>query len=162
MLHPFRPVVHALRVAQKRPTFFAPSVWVPLKGLRFASSKAYTEDHEWILYDASSKIGIVGITEYAQKSLGDVVFVELPSVGSEVKKQDQIGAVESVKAASDIFAPVSGIIETINSALGDQPALLNRSPEDAGWLCKIKLSDAEEIRDLMDAEGYKAHCEGKT
>jgi len=129
--------------------------------LRFASIKAYTEDHEWISYDSESKIGTVGITDYAQKALGDVVFVELPTKGSEVAKQDQIGAVESVKAASDIFAPVSGTIESINESLGDQPSLLNRNPEGEGWLCKIQMKDLDEVKGLMDAEAYKAHCEGK-
>lgn len=160
MLRALRPASAALRVSA-RPALSSRVVAQPLLAARWASTRAYTEDHEWIAYDSDTKIGTVGITEYAQKALGDVVFVELPVKGSEVAKQDQIGAVESVKAASDIFAPVSGLIESINESLGDQPALLNRSPEDQGWLCKIKLTNEDDIKGLMDAEAYKAHCEGK-
>ncbi|KAL7009067.1 glycine cleavage system H-protein subunit [Cystobasidiomycetes sp. EMM_F5] len=170
-----------LRVAAVRPiarvlpqqTFRPIARGAALRQQRWASTKVYTEDHEWVEYDTATvsllaevaedvhKSGTVGITDYAQKALGDVVFVELPAKGSDVTKQDQIGAVESVKAASDIFAPVSGKITEINDALGDQPSLLNRDPEGAGWLCKIELKDADEMKDLMDAEAYQAHCEGK-
>jgi len=87
------------------------------------------------------------------------VFVELPKPTKEVAQGDQIGAVESVKAASDIYAPVSGVVEEINNALADQPSLLNKSPEKDGWLCKIKLSNPSELEELMTAEAYKAHCE---
>jgi len=87
------------------------------------------------------------------------VFVELPALGTEVAKGDQIGAVESVKAASDIFAPVSGTVEEINEELNNQPGLLNKSAEEAGWLCKIKLSEPSEMEDLMASDAYKEHCE---
>ncbi|WWC88364.1 glycine cleavage system H protein [Kwoniella dendrophila CBS 6074] len=128
--------------------------------IRFISTR-YTTDHEWVSFDKSSNIGTVGITDYAQKALGDVVFVELPGQGSEVAQGDSMGAVESVKAASDIYAPVSGVVEEINETLSEQPSLLNKSPEQDGWLSKIKLSDPAEFEALLDAEAYKAHCEGQ-
>ncbi|KDQ11619.1 hypothetical protein BOTBODRAFT_177226 [Botryobasidium botryosum FD-172 SS1] len=122
-------------------------------------TKRYTKDHEWVSYDSETKIGTVSITDHAQQSLGDVVFVELPSAGSEIKQGDQIGAVESVKAASDIYAPISGIIEEINETLGDQPNLLNKSPEDEGWLCKIQVTNPAELDDLLNEEAYTKLCE---
>ncbi|WVW85040.1 glycine cleavage system H protein [Kwoniella bestiolae CBS 10118] len=129
-------------------------------GVRFISTR-YTTDHEWVSFDSNSNVGTVGITDYAQKALGDVVFVELPGQGAEVAQGDSIGAVESVKAASDIYAPVSGVIEEINETLADQPGLLNKAPEGNGWLAKIKLSDPAEFEALLNAEAYKAHCEGQ-
>ncbi|KAF9569636.1 hypothetical protein CPC08DRAFT_738952 [Agrocybe pediades] len=117
--------------------------------------KKYTAEHEVVNFDDETGIGIVSITDHAQSVLGDVVFVELPQVGGSVTQGDQIGAVESVKAASDIYAPVSGQIEEINKALTDEPGLLNKSPEDKGWLCKIKLSDPSEMDKLMTFEDYK-------
>ncbi|KIP12437.1 hypothetical protein PHLGIDRAFT_17586 [Phlebiopsis gigantea 11061_1 CR5-6] len=122
-------------------------------------TKRFTTDHEAVIYDSDTKLGTVTITDYAQSSLGDVVFVELPTVGTAVKQGDQIGAVESVKAASDIYAPISGTVESINEELSSQPGLLNKSPEQDGWLCKIKVADEAELDALMDAEGYKAHYE---
>ncbi|KAI5123783.1 hypothetical protein M0805_000371 [Coniferiporia weirii] len=127
--------------------------------VRTLVTKKYTTDHEAVVFDDATNVGIISITDYAQSSLGDVVFVELPSVGTQVSAGDQIGAVESVKAASDIYSPVSGTVEEVNEGLGDQPSLINKSPEDKAWLCKIKLTDPKEIEELMDAEAYKAHCE---
>ncbi|PWN91817.1 glycine cleavage H-protein [Acaromyces ingoldii] len=115
----------------------------------------FTAEHEWVKFDDASNIGTMGITDYAQKSLGDVVYVELPSEGSEVKQGEQIGAVESVKAASDIYSPVTGVIKEVNSKLSDEPGLLNKSPEDNGWLCKIQLSKPAEFEVLLDGEAYK-------
>ncbi|WVN90815.1 glycine cleavage system H protein [Cryptococcus depauperatus CBS 7841] len=128
--------------------------------VRFASTTKFTTDHEWVTLDSETNTGTIGITEYAQKALGDVVFVELPSEGSQVTQGDSVGAVESVKAASDIYAPVSGVVEAINESLADQPGLLNKSPEKDGWLCKIKLSSPAEFDVLLDGSAYKAHCEG--
>ncbi|THV04875.1 glycine dehydrogenase [Dendrothele bispora CBS 962.96] len=122
-------------------------------------TKRYTEEHEWVSFDDSNGIGTVSITNHAQSALGDVVFVELPAVGTEVAQGDQMGAVESVKAASDIYAPVSGTIEAVNEALSSQPSLLNKSPESEGWLCKIKLSEPSEVDKLLTEEQYKEHCE---
>ncbi|KAF9015228.1 glycine cleavage H-protein-domain-containing protein [Cyathus striatus] len=139
-------------LARSRP--FAVSRVMP--HVRTLITKRYTADHEVIAFDDTTGLGTVSITDYAQSSLGDVVFVELPSVTTEVSQGDQIGAVESVKAASDIYAPVSGIIEEINDTLSDQPGLLNKSPEEKGWLCKIKLSNHSELDGLLTEEDYKA------
>ncbi|KAI0639765.1 glycine cleavage H-protein-domain-containing protein [Trametes polyzona] len=148
----------ALRAAHRAA---APSARVVRPGLfvRTLITKKYTEDHEAVVYDDQTQIGTVSITDYAQSSLGDVVFVELPQKGTEIAQGDQIGAVESVKAASDIFAPVSGTVEEINETLNEQPGLLNKSPEEKGWLCKVKLSDPSELDKLLTEEQYKKHCE---
>jgi len=117
--------------------------------------KKYTKEHELVNLDDSTGVGIISITDHAQSVLGDVVFVELPKIGTRVAQGEQIGAVESVKAASDIYAPVSGTIEEINERLSGQPGLLNKSAEDEGWLCKIKISNLSEMDKLMDLEAYK-------
>jgi len=127
--------------------------------LRTIVTKGYTVEHETVVFDDSTGIGIVSITDHAQSALGDVVFVEMPALGTKVAQGDQIGAVESVKAASDIYAPVSGTIEEINETLSSEPGLLNKSPEDKGWLCKIKLSDPSEVEKLLTEEAYKASYE---
>jgi len=127
--------------------------------IRTLVTKRYTTDHELVVFDDATGLGTVSITDYAQASLGDVVFVELPSTGTDVEQGDQIGAVEGVKAASDIYAPVSGTIEAINENLADQPNLLNKSAEDKGWLCKMKLSNPSEMDALMTEEAYKEHCD---
>ena len=139
--------------------------------------KKYTEDHEWIELSGDGKTGehpasslclqsltisppgTIGISEYAAKALGDVVFVELPTIDLEVNQGDSIGAVESVKSASDIMTPVSGKIVEANNVLEDKPATINKSPEGEGWLAKIELRDAAEIEALMDGEGYKKFTE---
>ncbi|KAG8728605.1 hypothetical protein FRC12_021629 [Ceratobasidium sp. 428] len=113
--------------------------------IRTVVTKRFTKDHEWVSYDSDTKIGTVSITDYAQKQLGDVVFIELPAVGSGVEFGEPMGAVESVKAASDICAPVSGTVKEVNPAIGEKPALLNTSPEDKGWLCKIEVSDPSQV-----------------
>ncbi len=114
----------------------------------------FSEDHEWI--HSEDGIATVGITDFAQKALGDVVFVELPELGANVAKGDDIAVVESVKAASEVYAPVSGEIVAVNSALEDDPALVNRSPQDDGWFFKIKLADEGELEDLLDEDAYDA------
>lgn len=114
----------------------------------------YTEDHEWIKVDGD--VATVGITEHAQDSLGDVVFVELPDAGRSVAQKEEVGVVESVKAAADIYAPVSGEITEANQALADDPSLANNDPMGAGWFFKIKLADASELDALMDEAAYKA------
>ncbi|WVR06622.1 glycine cleavage system H protein [Kwoniella sp. DSM 27419] len=150
-----RPAASVLRTAAKP----APRA-MRMSAVRFISTR-YTTDHEWVSFDEKTHIGTVGITDYAQKALGDVVFVELPGQGAEVSQGDSVGAVESVKAASDIYAPVSGVVQEINETLADQPGLLNKAPEADGWLCKIQLSDPSEFEALLNAEAYKAHCEGQ-
>lgn len=104
----------------------------------------------------AANIGTIGITTYAAKALGDVVYVELPEVGLEIKKGDTIGAVESVKSASDILSPVSGTITESNHALEEKPAGINKSPEDEGWFAKIELSDGSELDSLMSKDDYDA------
>ncbi|KIV87912.1 glycine cleavage system H protein [Exophiala sideris] len=116
--------------------------------------KKYTEDHEWIELDSDGKTGTIGITEYASKALGDVVYVELPELGLEVAKGDSIGAVESVKSASDILTPVSGTIKDHNKVLEEKPGTINKSPEGEGWLAKIEVSDSAELDSLMSKEDY--------
>jgi glycine cleavage system H protein len=123
----------------------------------FPKEMKYTKEHEWAKIEGD--IATFGITDYAQNHLGDVVFVELPAVGSEFKAHDILSAVESVKAASDIYAPIGGEVIEINSELEDHPELLNQSPYDKGWLVKVKLSQAGEAEELMDAGGYAEFVE---
>ena len=113
----------------------------------------YTEEHEWISVDGDTVT--VGITDYAQGELGDVVFVELPETGTTVEKMEPFGTIEAVKAVSDLFAPVSGTIAEINHILQDAPETINKDPYGDGWMIKIKLSDQSEIDSLLDADGYK-------
>jgi glycine cleavage system H protein len=115
----------------------------------------YTEDHEWLAIDGDTVT--VGITDFAQSQLGDVVFVELPKVGRALKKAEAAAVVESVKAASDVYAPITGEVVEINSALADEPALVNTDAESKAWFFKLKLADKSELDGLMDAEAYKAH-----
>ncbi|KAJ3568077.1 hypothetical protein NP233_g5953 [Leucocoprinus birnbaumii] len=122
--------------------------------IRTLITKRYTEEHETIIFDDETKVGTVTLTDYAQKTLGDVVFVELPTPGSQLAQGDHIGAVESVKAASEIYSPVSGTVKEVNTALAEQPGLLNKSPEQDGWLCKIELSDPSEVEKLLEEEEY--------
>jgi len=118
----------------------------------------FTKDHEWISVDGP--IGTVGITDYAQEQLGDITFVELPGEGTKVSKGDSVSVVDSVKAASDVYTPVSGEVREANAALNDEPELVNTQPESTGWLFKVLLSDASELDDLMDEAAYKAYVEG--
>ena len=117
------------------------------------SEKKYSKDHEWIFCE--DDVATVGITNYAQESLGDIVFVELPKIGKLIKKGDQIGVVESVKAASEIYAPVSGEIIEVNNELTNTPQLINTSPEDSGWYIKIKLETTDELNNLLNFDQYK-------
>lgn len=121
------------------------------------SNLKYAESHEWSLM-GSDGVVTVGITDFAQTSLGDVVYVELPEVGRQVKQKEQIAVVESVKAASDIYAPVSGTVVAINDVLADSPETINESPYDKGWFFKIKASNPAELNNLMDAAAYDASC----
>jgi glycine cleavage system H protein len=114
----------------------------------------YSKDHEWLKMDGA--IGTIGITDYAQSELGDVVFVELPKIGADLKAGQSFGSVESVKAVSDIFAPVSGKVTEINSALADAPENINKDPHGSAWLIKMQLADLKDASGLMDATAYKA------
>ena len=122
------------------------------------SGLKYTKEHEWIRVE--SGVGTVGITPYAQEQLGDVVFVELPEVGRKAEQGKEIAVVESVKTASEIYAPVSGEVVEVNKGLSDQPAEVNSDPLGAGWFLKIKIADAGQLSGLMDEAAYKAFCEG--
>ena len=122
------------------------------------SELRYTKEHEWVRVDGD--IAAVGISGYAQEQLGDVVFVELPDVGVSFKQNDDAAVVESVKAASEIYAPISGEILAINGDLADAPGTLNSDPTGNGWMFKISISDAGEIDALMDEAAYKAYVEG--
>lgn len=121
-------------------------------------TRYYTEDHEWIEVDG--EIATVGITDYAQGQLGDIVFAEIPAAGAELKKGGDAAVVESVKAASDVYAPVSGTVTEGNAALESDPALVNSDPEGEGWFFKLTLSDTSELDSLMDAAAYKAFVDG--
>lgn len=114
----------------------------------------YAESHEWIRVEGTT--GTVGITDHAQNELSDVVFVELPKVGKQLAAKDTSAVVESVKAASDIYSPVSGEVIEVNTRLESEPALINHSPYTEGWIYKIKLTDASQLSALKDAAGYEA------
>ena len=118
----------------------------------------FTKDHEWIRVEGDE--GTIGISDYAQSSLGDIVFVELPSAGTTLAKGDEAAVVESVKAASEIYSPVSGEVTAANDGLGNDPSLVNASAMDDGWFYKIKLADASELDGLMDEDQYKEYVEG--
>ena len=120
-------------------------------------SRYYTDEHEWI--EVEDDIATVGITDYAQGQLGDIVYVELPEVGALIEQGKDAAVVESVKAASDVYAPITGEVTEINPALEDNPALVNSSPEDEGWFFRMTIADAGELDALMDEEGYKAFIE---
>ncbi|WP_374944654.1 glycine cleavage system protein GcvH [Sphingomonas sp.] len=117
-------------------------------------SRYFTQDHEWV--DVDGDIGTVGISEYAQSQLGDIVFVDVPEDGKELTKGDEAAVVESVKAASDVYAPVSGTVIEGNAALTDEPALVNSDAEEDGWFFKLTLSDPAELAELMDETAYEA------
>ena len=118
----------------------------------------YTSDHEWIRLEGD--VAVVGITDYAQEQLGDVVFVELPEVGKKLEKGKEAAVVESVKAASEVFAPVSGEIVEANPALADDPATVNADPQGNGWFVKIRLADPKQLDGLMDEAAYKKFVAG--
>jgi glycine cleavage system H protein len=120
----------------------------------------YSKEHEWVKVDGP--IGTVGITDYAQHELGDVVFVELPKVGAKLKAGQSLGTVESVKAVSEIFTPVSGEVTETNAALVDAPEKINSDPHGSAWLVRIRLADPKELAGLMDAAAYEAYIAEKS
>lgn len=119
----------------------------------------YTRDHEWIQMNGAT--GTIGITDYAQHALGDVVFVELPKMGIKVKAGDVLGTVESVKAVSEVFSPVAGEVVEVNSSLASAPEKINQEPHGAAWLVKLKLENPKDVSNLMDAKAYAAYVEEK-
>ena len=118
----------------------------------------FTDEHEWI--DVEGETATVGITDYAQEQLGDIVFVELPSVGTMLDKGGDAAVVESVKAASDVYSPITGEVTEANGALEDDPALVNSSPEEDGWFFKLTIADESELEGLMDEAAYKSFVDG--
>ena len=126
--------------------------------VKFAEDRCYLETHEWAKLEGDG-IVVVGISDHAQEALGDVVFVELPELGIELEAKSEVGVVESVKAASDIYSPVSGVICAINEQLEESPEIVNDSPYDQGWFFKIRASDIEELASLLSAEKYREICE---
>ena len=122
------------------------------------SDVRFTEEHEWVAIDGET--GTIGISDYAQGQLGDVVYVELPAVGAEFAKGEEVATVESVKAASEVYAPVGGTVVAINDALSDNPALVNEDAMAAGWFFKVSIRDASELDELMSESAYAAFVEG--
>jgi len=122
------------------------------------SETKFTKDHEWIRVDGDT--GTVGITAYAQHALGDIVFVELPEIGREVSQGKDAAVVESVKAASEVYAPVDGEVIAVNDGLTDEPARVNADPEGEGWFFKIRIADPAQVAKLMDQAAYQTYLEG--
>lgn len=125
--------------------------------MEFPEDLKYTREHEWVSIDGS--VATIGITDHAQEQLGDVVFVELPSVGDRVEKADAFGVVESTKAVSDVYAPLSGEVSDVNDDLPDNPELINEDPYGDGWMVKITLGDKADLEDLMTADEYRKFIE---
>ncbi len=125
--------------------------------MEYPEGLKFTKEHEWVLVE--DQVAIIGITEYAEQELGDVVYVELPEVGEKIVKDDPFGAVESVKAVSDIYAPVSGTVVEVNDTLPDSPETINDDPYGDGWLIKVEMTDKDDLKDLMSAEEYAEYVE---
>lgn len=122
------------------------------------SAVKYTRDHEWIRVEGD--VAVIGITDYAQTQLGDVVYVELPEIGRRVAQGKETAVVESVKAASEVYAPISGEVIAVNDALSGEPGKVNSDPQGEGWFLKLRIADAKELDGLMDEKAYAAFVEG--
>ncbi len=122
------------------------------------SNRKYSKDHEWVTVEGD--VGTVGISDHAQEQLGDVVYVEVPEAGAAIEKGGQVATIESVKAASEIYSPVSGEVVEGNAALADEPGTVNSDPHGDGWFYKIKLANTAELDELMDEEAYKTYLDG--
>ena len=127
--------------------------------MSYPSDYRYTDEHEWVRVEGD--LATVGITDYAQHELGDVVYVEMPKPGAKLKAGESLGTVESVKAVSDIYAPVSGEVTEVNSALADTPETINKDPHGKAWLVKLKLANSSELAKLMNAAAYEAYVADK-
>ncbi len=125
--------------------------------MELLSGLKYSREHEWVRVEGN--IAVIGITDFAQSELGDVVYVELPEVGTEVEANNTFGVVESVKAVSDLFAPVSGVVIEANTTLEDQPELVNSEPYEDGWMIRVEMKDESELNDLLEADSYRAYTE---
>ena len=121
--------------------------------MNFPENLKYTKDHEWLRVEGN--VGVIGITDYAQGELGDIVFVELPAVGKAVKQMEAFGTIEAVKAVSEMFSPVSGVVKEINTKLEKDSTVINKDPYGAGWLIKVEKFNAAEINSLLDAATYR-------
>ncbi len=129
-----------------------------MANLKYPPALKYTKEHEWIKIEGN--IGTIGISDFAQDQLGDVVFVELPTVGRQLKAHEQFGVVESVKTVSDLYCPVSGKVVEVNSALESEPELVNQGPYENGWMLKIELSNPDDLVELLSVEAYEAFVKG--
>ncbi|MCY3823782.1 MAG: glycine cleavage system protein GcvH [Nitrospinae bacterium] len=125
--------------------------------MELPSGLKYSREHEWVRVEGN--IAVIGITDFAQSELGDVVYVELPEVGTEVEANNTFGVVESVKAVSDLFAPVTGVVLEANTTLEDQPELVNSEPYEDGWMIRVEMKDESELNDLLEADSYRAYTE---
>ena len=125
--------------------------------MELPSGLKYSREHEWVRVEGN--FAVIGITDFAQSELGDVVYVELPEVGAEVEANNTFGVVESVKAVSDLFAPVSGVVVEANMTLEDQPELVNSEPYEDGWMIRVEMKDDSELSDLLEADSYRAYTE---
>ena len=125
--------------------------------MELPSGLKYSREHEWVRVEENT--ALIGITDFAQAELGDVVYVELPEVGSEVEANNTFGVVESVKAVSDLFAPVSGVVTEVNTTLEDEPELVNSDPYEDGWMIRVEMKDESELNDLLEADSYRAYTE---
>lgn len=127
--------------------------------MEFPEDLLYTRDHEWAKYDAKKKVVTIGITDFAQSKLGDIVHVELPEEGDDVKMEEPFGSVESVKAVEDIYCPISGEVIEINSTLTDSPEIVNEDAYGEGWMIRVKIDDDSALEELMNAEAYQEFVE---
>jgi len=127
--------------------------------MHFPDDLKYTEEHEWAKYDESQGIITIGITGFAQSELGDIVFLELPDLGSEAQAGEPLGTIEAVKTVADLYSPVTGTVSDVNEALDDAPELINDDPYGKGWILKIEVSDPQELEGLLSAEKYKTLTE---
>ena len=125
--------------------------------MELPSGLKYSREHEWVRVEENT--ALIGITDFAQAELGDVVYVELPEVGMEVEANNTFGVVESVKAVSDLFAPVSGVVTEANTTLEDEPELVNSDPYEDGWMIRVEMKDESELNDLLEADSYRAYTE---
>lgn len=125
--------------------------------MKFPKDLYYTEEHEWLAFDEEQGVGTIGITDYAQGELGDVVFVELPEEGARVEAKEAFGTIEAVKAVSELFAPVSGLVLEVNRDLESSPELVNAEPYGEGWMIKVKIETPEELKGLLSATDYEQH-----
>lgn len=129
--------------------------------MEFPEELLYSRDHEWTKYDPKKKIATIGVTDFAQSKLGDVVHIELPDEGDEVRVEEPFGSIESVKAVEDVFSPLSGKVVEINNVLLDSPEIINEDPYGDGWIVKVKVSDPSILDELMSAEAYQAFIESE-